>query len=69
MAQVVLSQEDFEEVQKTILEAFENQDALSDWERAFVEDNVKRLEKYGARTLFSDKQLAAIDRIRKALDE
>lgn len=36
---------------------------LTDWERGFMDDQVKRYEQYGARTRFSDKQMEVIDRV------
>jgi len=38
-------------------------DELTDWERGFFEDQIKRYEEYGSRTRFSDKQMAIIDRV------
>ena len=36
---------------------------LTDWERNFMADQVKRYEQYEARTQFSDKQLEIINRV------
>jgi hypothetical protein len=36
---------------------------LTDWERGFADDQLRRYELYGPRARFSEKQLAAIDRI------
>lgn len=36
---------------------------LTDWERGFMDDQVKRYEQYGARTRFSDKQMEVINRV------
>lgn len=42
-------------------------DELTDWERNFMEDQIKRYEQYGERTRFSDKQMAVIDRVYEKL--
>lgn len=36
---------------------------LTDWERSFMDDQVKRYEQYGNRTRFSDKQMDVIERV------
>lgn len=36
---------------------------LTDWERGFMDDQVKRYEQYGDRTRFSDKQMEVINRV------
>lgn len=36
---------------------------LTDWERSFMDDQVKRYEQYGNRTRFSDKQLEIMLRV------
>lgn len=36
---------------------------LTDWERGFMDDQVKRYEQYGDRTRFSDKQMEIINRV------
>ena len=36
---------------------------LTDWERSFMDDQVKRYEQYGERTRFSDKQMEIINRV------
>lgn len=36
---------------------------ITDWERGFMDDQVKRWEQYGSRTRFSDKQLDIINRV------
>lgn len=36
---------------------------LTDWERSFADDQVKRYETYGSRTRFSDKQMEILNRI------
>lgn len=36
---------------------------LTDWERGFMDDQIKRYEQYGARTRFSDKQMDVINRV------
>lgn len=36
---------------------------LTDWERGFMDDQVKRYEQYGNRTRFSDKQLEIMNRV------
>lgn len=36
---------------------------LTDWERGFMDDQIKRYEQYGNRTRFSDKQLEVMDRV------
>lgn len=36
---------------------------LTDWERSFMEDQVKRYEQYGSRTRFSDKQMDVMTRV------
>ncbi len=38
-------------------------DELTEWERSYMEDQVKRYEQYGARTRFSEKQMVIIDRV------
>ena len=46
----------------TLIENYD--DELTDWEREFLESNAQRVEQYGARTIFSDKQIEIIDRIK-----
>lgn len=36
---------------------------LTDWERSFMEDQVKRYDQYGDRTRFSEKQLDIMQRV------
>ncbi len=36
---------------------------LTDWERDFMDDQVKRYEQYGDRTRFSDKQMEVMNRV------
>lgn len=36
---------------------------LTDWERSFMNDQIERYEKYGARTRFSEKQMDIINRV------
>jgi len=38
-------------------------DDITDWERNFMDDQLKRYEQYKERTRFSDKQLDIIDRV------
>ena len=38
-------------------------DEITDWERSFMEDQVKRYEQYGSRTRFSEKQMAIMERV------
>ncbi len=38
-------------------------DEITDWERSFMDDQVKRYEQYGDRTRFSDKQMEIIRRV------
>ena len=40
---------------------------ITDWERSFMADQVKRYEEYGARTRFSDKQMDVIERVYEKL--
>lgn len=51
---------------ETLLNAYQEfgDDAdLTDWERNFCEDQVKRYEQYGSRTRFSDKQMEVLRRV------
>lgn len=60
-----MTEEENDNIQ-TILNAFTEfgDDAdLTDWERNFMEDQVKRYEQYGERTRFSDKQMEIINRV------
>lgn len=36
---------------------------LTDWERGFMDDQVKRYEQYRSRTRFSDKQMEVLNRV------
>lgn len=36
---------------------------LTDWERGFMDDQIRRFEEYGSRTRFSDKQMDIIERV------
>lgn len=38
-------------------------DDVTDWERRFMDDQVKRYEQYGSRTRFSEKQMDVITRV------
>lgn len=38
-------------------------EGITDWERSFMADQVKRYEEYGSRTRFSDKQMDVIERV------
>lgn len=42
---------------------YANEADLTDWERSFMADQVKRYETYGSRTRFSDKQIEIIERV------
>jgi hypothetical protein len=42
-------------------------DALDDWQRAFVRDQLQRLEKWGDDIHISDKQAAALDKALAAM--
>ena len=41
----------------------ESESDLSDWERGFLDSNLKRFETYGSSTMLSDKQTKVIERI------
>lgn len=36
---------------------------ITDWERNFMDDQLKRYEQYGSRTRFSEKQMDIINRV------
>jgi hypothetical protein len=42
-------------------------DELTDWERGFMDDQIKRYEEYKERTRFSDKQMNIINRVYEKL--
>lgn len=45
-----------------------NRNRVSDWERGFMDDQVKRFEQYEAETRFSPKQWQVINRVAEKLD-
>jgi len=61
--------DDFKRVDEILKLAVENGDMLSEWENGFVYDLVERVEKYGARTRISERQMEIIDRIDHKLNE
>lgn len=57
----------FDWTQRLVKAALEGTD-ISEWERSFMTDQEERLEKYGADTRYSSKQLDVLIRVQQKID-
>lgn len=65
----MITDDHFNELDKTVKAAIENPELLSDWENDFCSDFADKLGKYGADIRISDKQHAVFERIKDKLEK
>lgn len=62
-----MTEEEFDDLQVKLNAYKEYRDDpqadVTEWERGFMDDQLKRVEEYGTRARFSDKQMEIIDRV------
>lgn len=59
----MITEEHYQQLDKLLKAAVENENELSEWEQGFVSEWCDKIETYSTRVRITDKQQAVLDRI------